>query len=106
MPGIQDRVREPKLLAEAGASTEILGSFIYPIGKIPENRPIFENRNSRMSLIYGASIYQANHKVQIRDVQGNRVKEYGARPIGGRDRVPASICLRQTGELANCYTPS
>jgi hypothetical protein len=40
-------------LAEAGAATEILGVFIYPLGKIPADRPIFENRNSRIALVYG-----------------------------------------------------
>ena len=57
---------------------EFGGSFIYPLGKIPPDRPIFENRNSRMSLVYGASIYHANHKVHIRDTQEANVKEFGA----------------------------
>jgi hypothetical protein len=88
--GFKTEYESQKLLAEAEASTEILGSFIYPIGKIPEDRPIFENRNSRMSLVYGASIYQANHKVHIRDVQGTNVKEYGSETLkwaGSRARV-------------------
>lgn len=88
--GFKTEYESQKLLAEAGASTEILGAFIYPIGKIPEDRPIFENRNSRMSLIYGASIYHANHKIQIRDVQGTSVKEYGSEALrwaGSRARV-------------------
>lgn len=88
--GFKTEYESQKLLAEAGASTEILGSFIYPIGKIPADRPIFENRNSRMSLIYGASIYQSNHKVHIRDIQGTSIKEYGNEALkwaGSRARV-------------------
>ncbi len=75
--GFKTEYSSQKFLAEAGAQTEILGSFIYPIGKIPEDRPIFENRNSRIALIYGTSVYQANHKVHIIDTQGNATKTIG-----------------------------
>ncbi|MDX1947715.1 MAG: glycosyl hydrolase family 28-related protein [Pirellulaceae bacterium] len=73
--GFKTEYESQKLLAEAGASTEILGSFIYPLGKIPPERPIFENRDSRIALIYGTSVYQANHKIHIRDARGSDVKE-------------------------------
>lgn len=66
-----------KLLAEAGAATEILGAFVYPLGKIPADRPIFENRNSRIALVYGASVYHANHKLHILDVRGSESKTVG-----------------------------
>ena len=75
--GFKTEYESQKLLAEAGASTEILGAFIYPLGKIPAARPIFENRNSRLALIYGTSVYQSNHKIHIRDMQGKEVKEIG-----------------------------
>jgi hypothetical protein len=75
--GFKTEYESQKLLAEAGASTEILGSFIYPLGKIPAERPIFENRDSRLSLVYGTSVYQANHKIHIRDVRSSEVKEIG-----------------------------
>ena len=88
--GFKTEYESQKFLAEAGASTEILGGFIYPIGEIPADRPIFENRNSRMSLVYGASIYHANHKVHIRDIQGSVTKEIGSDSLtwaGSRARV-------------------
>jgi hypothetical protein len=66
-----------KLLAETGAATEILGAFIYPLGEIPADRPIFENRDSRIALVYGTSIYHANHQLHIRDVRGNESKTVG-----------------------------
>ena len=66
-----------KLLAEAGAATEILGAFIYPLGKIPADRPIFENRDSRIALVYGTSVYHANHKLHILDVRGTQSKTVG-----------------------------
>ncbi|HET6424585.1 MAG TPA: glycosyl hydrolase family 28-related protein [Planctomycetaceae bacterium] len=72
--GFKTEYESQKLLAEAGSATEILGAFIYPIGKIPEDRPIFENRNSRIALIYGTSVYQSNHRVHIRDVRGSDTK--------------------------------
>jgi hypothetical protein len=75
--GFKTEYESQKLLAEAGATTEILGSFIYPIGKIPADRPIFENRDSRMALVYGTSVYQANHKLHIRDTRRGEVKELG-----------------------------
>lgn len=88
--GFKTEYESQKLLAEADASTEILGGFIYPIGEIPADRPIFENRNSRMSLVYGASIYHANHKVHIRDTQGTETKDIGSDALnwaGSRARV-------------------
>ncbi len=75
--GFKTEYESQKLLAEAGAVTEILGAFIYPIGKIPPERPIFENRDSRITLVYGASVYQSNHKVHIRDTRGALVRETG-----------------------------
>jgi len=65
-------------LAKAGAATEILGAFIYPLGKIPADRPIFENRNSRTALVYyGTSVYHANHKLHILDVRGSESQTVG-----------------------------
>ncbi len=75
--GFKTEYESQKLLAEAGAQTEILGAFIYPIGKIPEDRPLFENRDSAMALIYGASVYQSNHKIHVRDRRGDEVRDYG-----------------------------
>ncbi len=75
--GFKTEYESQKFLAEDNAQTEILGAFIYPIGQIPEDRPIFENRNSRMSLVYGTSAYHANHKVHVRDVQGVDIREIG-----------------------------
>jgi hypothetical protein len=66
-----------KLLAEAGAATEILGAFLYPLGEIPADRPIFENRNSRIAMVYGTSVYHANHKLHILDVRGSESKTVG-----------------------------
>ncbi len=88
--GFKTEYESQKLLAEAGASTEILGSFIYPLGKIPPDRPIFENRDSRLALVYGTSVYQANHKIQVRDVRGREVKEIGNEQLnwaGSRARM-------------------
>ncbi len=88
--GFKTEYESQKLLAEADASTEILGGFIYPIGEIPDDRPIFENRNGRMSLIYGASIYHANHKIHIRDTQGKETINIGSEALnwaGSRARV-------------------
>jgi hypothetical protein len=51
------------------------------IAVIPAERPIFENRNSRMSLVYGASIYHANHNVHIRDTQGTVTKDIGSESL-------------------------
>lgn len=75
--GFKTEYESQKLLAEAGAQTEILGGFIYPIGKIPPQRPIFENRDSRIALIYGTSVYQSNHKVHVRDIKGKEEKLIG-----------------------------
>ena len=75
--GFKTEYESQKLLAERGATTEILGAFIYPIGKIPADRPIFENRDSRLAVVYGTSVYAANHQLHIRDTRGGET-----RPIG------------------------
>lgn len=88
--GFKTEYESQKLLAEAGAKTEILGAFIYPIGKIPEERPVFENRDSQLSLIYGLSVYQSNHAVQIIDQQGSDqrlVKNEALLWVGSRGRM-------------------
>ena len=92
--GFKTEYESQKLLAEAGAATEILGSFIYPIGKIPADRPIFENRDSRMSLIYGTSVYSSNHKLHIRDSRGSETKLIGNEALkwaGSRGRMDLFI---------------
>jgi len=75
--GFKTEYESQKLLAEDGARTEILGAFIYPLGKIPPDRPIFENRDSALSVIYGLSVYQSNHRLQIRDRRGQETIEIG-----------------------------
>lgn len=88
--GFKTEYESQKWLAEKGAQTEILGGFIYPIGEIPANRPIFENRDSAMSLIYGASVYQSNHKIHIRDIRGSETREIGNEQLtwpGSRARM-------------------
>ncbi len=75
--GFKTEYESQKLLAESGAATEILGAFIYPLGKIPADRPIFENRDSRIALVYGTSVYQSNHQLHIRDVRGSEEKRIG-----------------------------
>jgi hypothetical protein len=73
--GFKTEYESSKLWAEGGAQTEILGAFIYPIGKIPPQRPIFKNTDSRMALIYGTSVYAANHKVHVIDTKNGVTKE-------------------------------
>lgn len=67
--GFKTEYESSKLWASNGAKTEILGAFIYPIGKIPKDRPIFKNTDSRMSVVYGTSVYRANHSIHIIDTQ-------------------------------------
>ncbi len=88
--GFKTEYESSKLWAEAGAQTEILGAFIYPIGTIPEDRPIFQNTNSKMSVIYGTSVYQSNHQLHILDTQGENVKRIGNESLkwaGSRARM-------------------
>ena len=75
--GFKTEYESQKLLAEHGATTEILGAFIYPLKKIPDDRPIFENRDSSMAVIYGTSVYSSNHKLHIRDTRGSETKLIG-----------------------------
>lgn len=88
--GFKTEYESQKLLAETGAKTEILGAFIYPIGKIPADRPIWENRDSSMALIYGTSVYGSNHKLHILDARGTDTKQLGNESLqwaGSRGRM-------------------
>jgi hypothetical protein len=72
--GFKTENESSKLWAEAGAQTEILGAFIYPLGIIPDDRPIFKNTDSRMSVIYGTSVNESDHAIHILDTSGQDVK--------------------------------
>ncbi len=74
--GFKTEYQSSKLWAEGGAKTEILGGFVYPVNKdIPKDRPVFKNVDSDMSLVYGMSVYVANHRLQVDDTQnGDRVE--------------------------------
>jgi len=73
--GFKTEYESIKLDAQDGARVEILGSFIYPIGKIPEDRPIFQSKDSLLSLVYGTSIYRSGHKVHVRAIRGDATRE-------------------------------
>ncbi len=75
--GFKTEYESSKLWADSGAQTELLGAFIYPIGKIPPDRPIFKNTDSKMTLIYGTSVYQSDHQLHILDTAGSDVKKIG-----------------------------
>lgn len=88
--GFKTEYDSSKLWASDGAKTEILGAFIYPIGKIPKDRPIFKNTDSEMSLVYGTSVYQANHGVHIIDTKKGAAVEIGndrLKWVGSRGRM-------------------
>lgn len=88
--GFKTEYPSEKLSASDGAQTEILGAFIYPIGDIPPDRPIFRNRDSRMSVIYGTSVYKTNHRVHILDTAGDETLTFGndeVRWAGSRARM-------------------
>jgi hypothetical protein len=71
--GFKTEYESSKLHASEGARTEILGGFIYPVVPgIPEDRPVFKNIDSEMSLIYGQSVYQAGHPLQVEDIQAGK----------------------------------
>jgi hypothetical protein len=73
--GFKTEYESSKLWASDGAQTEILGAFINPTGRIPEDRPIFQNTDSRMSLVYGTSVYRSNHRVHVRDTKGGETRD-------------------------------
>jgi Pectate lyase superfamily protein/Concanavalin A-like lectin/glucanases superfamily len=88
--GFKTEYESLKLAASNMAQTEILGAFIYPLGKVPEDRPIFSNQDSRMAVIYGTSVYQSNHKIHIRDQKGDKILNIGNDSllwIGSRARM-------------------
>jgi hypothetical protein len=85
--GFKTEYESQKLRCGPGSKTEILGAFIYPIGKIPPDRPIVEATDAALSLQYGTSIYQSGHALHIRetksgvtkDLKGSDVPFFGSR---------------------------
>lgn len=78
------------LSTEAGASTEIFGVYVRPVGNMAESRPLFGNTNSRLSVSYGTNVGDAPHDLQIIDTQGEdakRVTSSSLKWIGGRGRM-------------------
>lgn len=74
--GFKTEYESIKLVAEDGAATEILGAFLYPVVRgIPPHRPMFRNTDSRLALVYGTSVYTADHPLHILDTQGDGVRE-------------------------------
>jgi len=74
--GFKTEYESSKLWASAGAKTEILGGFVYPVNKgIPRDRPVFKNEDSAMSLIYGMSVYVAGHDLQVLDTRKGEAVE-------------------------------
>ena len=94
--GFMARCESSKLWAFDGAQTEIVGGLVYPVGKIPGDRPIFRNVDSRMAVMYGASIYTSNYKVHIVDEQAGDVQTLGNDRLlwsGSRARVDLFVGL-------------
>jgi hypothetical protein len=75
--GFKTEYESEKLRASDGARTEIFAAFIYPIGRIPADRPIFRNTDSRMAVQYGTSVYRANHRTHVIDTRGGKTKTAG-----------------------------
>lgn len=97
--GFKTEYESSKLHAMNGAKTEILGGFIYPVNKgIPADRPIFLNRDSSMSLVYGLSLYVAGHDLQVRDEQGGDGKDVrlsATKQVGARFRMDLYISRKK-----------
>ncbi len=95
--GFKTEYESSKLWAFDGAKTEIVGAFIYPIGKIPKDRPIFKNVNSDLTVQYGTSVYRANHKVHIIDTQNGKTVNIGNDKLkwpGSRARMDLYVSRR------------
>jgi hypothetical protein len=62
-----------------GGATELLGGLIYPVWKIPADRPGFVVNDSRVSFIYAVSNYKStlegrNFAIQIEETQHGETK--------------------------------
>jgi hypothetical protein len=64
---------------DQGGSTELLGGLIYPVWKVPSDKPAFVVNDSRASLIYAVSNYEPaiegkNFAIQIEEIQHGETK--------------------------------
>lgn len=62
------------LLNRNGARTEILGGLIYVTDRLPPGAPLFENRDSDVSLIHLTSGYVGFPETYCREVRGDKVR--------------------------------
>ncbi|RMD79523.1 MAG: hypothetical protein D6820_08155 [Lentisphaerae bacterium] len=70
--GFKTEYDSQKIQAVCGSRIEILGAFLYPIGKIPPDRPLIVNEDSDLAIMYGLSVYRSNHRIQILDRKNGR----------------------------------
>jgi len=76
---------------EQGGSTELVGGLIYPVWKIPLDRPAFIVSNSQSSLIYAVSDYKqpsdgSNFTIQIEEVHRGATKTLPTASLPSRGR--------------------
>ena len=75
--GLKTEYLSTKIENRNGAQTEILGGLMYPVHPVQdETLPMFSNENSDISLIHAVSVYRKNHKIYMRDTQGNTTKNF------------------------------
>lgn len=70
--GFKTEYESEKYSGLPGSRAEFLSCFIYPLGKIPPDRPIFRVRDGDLAAIYGTSVYRSNHRVHILDERSGR----------------------------------
>ena len=85
-PGLQVENRK-------GAWTEILGGLVYPCKRVPEDRPMFLNHESNLSVMIRQTSYVAGgiHKVkveEIRDGVTQKLEELGETLYAGYKAPP------------------
>jgi hypothetical protein len=82
------KTEQPSTVAVStdGATTEILGGLIYPVGKIADATPAFIGDDSNLFLIYATTAYAPgrNYPTQVQERRGGDVRALATATLPGR----------------------
>ena len=107
-PGLQIETRN-------GGWTEVLGGLVYPCSRVPEDRPMFVNHESSLSVMIRQTSYVPGgiHRIKVeetRDGETRRLEELGERLYTGYrtspPRGPAPRSVREEAKPAARKVPA
>jgi hypothetical protein len=88
--GLKTAYESVNIVNAGGAKTEVLGGLVYPTRDVPDDTPMFENRNALFSVIVNESCYCRNNNIIVKDTQGDKTRDFEIKEAdwsGGRIKI-------------------